>query len=140
MLLVSNQINYLIPEVKPWDTGCSNSITLSDYRVEIKCDKDLLSLEQDKHLTKTVNVSIVYDLNACIRNPSKNFKFKNWLYGANNIVKHSDQEKYVCSSGYEITFDGTGLLGFDNDFNRNVIIVVVDNSSSSHSEDGNNDF
>ena len=139
MLLVSNQVNYLIPEVKPLHTACSNSITHSEYRVEIKCDKDPFSLEQDKHLTETVNVSIVYDLNACPRNPSKNFKFKNWLYGATNIIKHGDQEKYVCG-GYEITFDSTGLWDFDNDFNSNVIIVVVDNSSSSHSDNGKNDF
>ena len=42
----------------------------------IKFDKDPLAPEQNNYLTKTVNVYIVYDLNACQRNPTNNVKFK----------------------------------------------------------------
>ena len=79
-------------------------------------------------MTKIVNVCIVSDLATWLRNPTNNFKFKNFLFRATNIIKNSDKEKYVCS-GYEITFDSAGSWSFDNDFIRNVIIFGVDNSS-----------
>ena len=63
------------------------------------------------------------------RNPTNNFKFKNCLFGATNIVKNSDKEKYVYT-GYRITFDSAGVWSFDNDTPRNVTIFGVDNSSS----------
>ena len=50
-------------------------------------------------MTKIVNVYIIYDLAAWPKNPTNNFKFKNCLFGATNIVKNSDKEKYVYS-GY----------------------------------------
>ena len=31
------------------------------------------------------------------RNPTKNFKFKIYLFGASSIVKNSDGEKYLYS-------------------------------------------
>ena len=37
--------------------------------------------------------------NAFPRKPTNNFKFNNCLFGAANIVKNSDKEKYVYS-GY----------------------------------------
>ena len=54
--------------------------------------------------------------------------FKNCLFGAMNIVKNSDKEKYVYSR-YRITFDSACSWSFNNDFSRNVIIFCVDNSS-----------
>ena len=45
--------------------------------------------------------------NAFPRKPTNNFKFNNCLFGAANIVKNSDKEKYVYS-GYWITFDSAG--------------------------------
>ena len=39
-----------------------------------------------------------------------------------------------------IAFDGLGLLKFDNDFARNVIIFGVDNSLSFHCDNRKNDF
>ena len=83
-------------------------------------------------MTKIVNVYIVYDLDAWPRNPTNNFKFKNCLLGATNIVKNSDKEKYV-SSGYGKTFDSAGSWSYDNDFATNVISFGVDDNSSSHS-------
>ena len=42
--------------------------------------------------------------------------------------------------GYGIAFDGAGLWSFGNDFDRNVVISGVDNSSSSHTDNCHNDF
>ena len=86
-----------------------------------------------------VDVYIVYDLDAWSRNTTNNFKFKNCLFGAINVVKYSDKEKYV-NSGYGITVDSAGLWSFDNDTARNVIIFGVDNSSSSHTDNRKNNF
>ena len=90
-------------------------------------------------MTKIVNVYIVYDVDAWPRNPTNNFKFKNWLFGATNIVKNSDKEKYVYS-GYGITFDSAGSWSFGNDFARNVISFGVDNSLSSQADNRKNNF
>ena len=49
------------------------------------------------------------------------------------------KKKYVYSR-YAITFDSAGSRSFDNDFARNVVIVGVDNSSSSHSDNRKNNF
>ena len=72
----------------------------------IKFDKHPLAVEQNNYLTKIVNVYIVYDLVAWPRNLTNNFKFKNCLFGATNIVKNSDREKYVYI-GYGIIFNST---------------------------------
>ena len=82
-------------------------------------------------MTKIINVYIAYDLDPWPRNPNNNFKFKNYLFEATNIVKNSNQEEYVYS-GYRITFDSAGSWTFDNDFTRSAVIFGVDNSSSSH--------
>ena len=58
----------------------------------IKLDKDPLATEQDNYFTKIVN-----DLAAWPRNPTNNSKFRNCLFGATNIVKTSDKEKYFYS-------------------------------------------
>ena len=71
----------------PLYTAFLHSIKLSGYRIEIKFDKDPLALEQNNYLTKIVNVYIVYDLDVWPRNPTNNFKIKNFLFGATNIVK-----------------------------------------------------
>ena len=73
------------------------------------------------------------------KDPSDNFKFKNCLFGATNIVKNSDKEKYLYS-GYGITFDSGSFWSFDIDAARNVIIFGFDNSSSSHSDNRKNNF
>ena len=104
----------------------------------IKFDKDPLAVAKNNYLTKIVNVYIVYDLVAWPRNPATSFKFKNFSFGATNILKNSDKEKYVYS-GYEITFDSADSWSFDNDFARNCVIFVVNNSSS-HSNNHKNNF
>ena len=72
-------------------------------------------------MNKIVNAYIVYDLVVWPRNPTNNFKFKNYLYRATNVVKNSDKEKYVYSR-YGITFDSGDSWSFDNDFARNIIL------------------
>ena len=111
----------------------------------IKFDKDLLAVEQHNYLTKSVNVYIVYELYDWPKNPTNNFKFKTCLFGATNVVKSSDKEKYVYR-GYGITFVQIcknihylynlyiickNWWSCVNDTVRNVIIFYVDNSSSS---------
>ena len=105
----------------------------------IKFNKDPLAVEQNNYLTKILNFNIVYDLAAWSKNPTNNFKFKNCLFGATNIVKNSDKEKYVYS-GYGITFDSGGSWSFDNGTARNVIIFDGYSSSSSHVDNRKNNF
>ena len=112
---------------------------LSGYRIKIKFDKDPLAVEQNNYLTKIVNVCIVYELNHSPKNPSINFKLKNYIFGATSIIKNIDKEKYVYS-GYGITFDSADFWSYDNDNVRNFIISGVDNSSSSHSDNHKNNF
>ena len=126
-------------KLKPLYTTLLHSIKISGYIMRIKFDKDSLAVEQNTYLTKIVNVHIANELNAWPRNLTNNFKFKNGLFGAINIVKNSDKEKYV-QSGYGITFDSGGFWSFDNDTARNVIIFGVDNSSSFNSDNRNNNF
>ena len=68
---------------------------LFEYRIRINFDKDPLAIEQNNYLGKIENVYIVYDLDAWSQDPTNNFKFKNWLFGATSKVKSSDKEKYV---------------------------------------------
>ena len=105
----------------------------------IKFDKDPLAVEQNNYLTKIVNVYIVCDLDAQPKLPLGNFALKNRLFGATNIVKNSDKDKYVYS-GYGIAFDGKDEWSFGNDYATNVTIFEVDNSSSSHTDNLKNNF
>ena len=79
-------------------------------------------------MSKIVNVYIVCELYDWQKNPTNNFKFKNWLLEATHIVNNSYKEKYVYS-GYEITLNSTDWWSLDNDSVINVIIFGVDNSS-----------
>ena len=86
-----------------------------------------------------MNAYIAYDLDVSPNVPLRNFTLKNCLFGATNIVKNSDKEKYVHSV-YGITFDGKGSWSFGNAYARNVIIFGVDNNSSSHTDNLKNNF
>ena len=52
----------------------------------------------------------------------------------------TQQTRATKESGYGITFDNAGSWEFDNDFAINVIILGVDNGSSSHSDNRKNNF
>ena len=60
--------------------------------------------------------------------PLKNFTLKKCFFGATNIVKSSDKDKWVFS-GYGIAFFGRDCWNSSNDTGRNVIFFGVDNSS-----------
>ena len=126
-------------KLQPLYAAFLHSLKLTGYKIGIKFNKDSLAVEQNNYLTKIVNVYIAYDLATWPRNPTNNFKCKNCLFGATNIVKNSDKEKYVYS-GCAITFDSGGSWSFDNGTGRNVIIFVVDISSSSHVDNRKNNF
>ena len=55
-------------------------------------------------MTKIVNVYFAYDLDAWPKVPLRSFTLKYCLFGATNIVKNSDKEKYVYSG------KGSGVL------------------------------
>ena len=59
----------------------------------IKFDKDPLVVQQNNYLSQIVNVYVVYDLDAWLRNPTTDRILKNYLFGATNLVKNSDKEK-----------------------------------------------
>ena len=59
----------------------------------IKLDKDPLSVEQKKYLTKILNFHIVYDLDAQAKRPLRSFAIKKCLFDATSIVRNSDKEK-----------------------------------------------
>ena len=87
-------------------------------------------------MTKIENLYIVYDLDGWPRYPTKNFKFKNCLFGTTSVVKNSDKEKYLYS-GYGAKFDS---VGFGVLITTLLEIFGVDNSSSSHAKNCKNNF
>ena len=82
-------------KLKPLYTPFLYSIKGTGYKIGIKLNKDLLAVEQNNWLTKIVNVYIVHNLDAWSRKPTNNFKFKNYLFRATNILQNSDKENYV---------------------------------------------
>ena len=78
--------------------------------MRIKLGKNLLAIEKNNYLSKIVNFFIVYNLNDLLKDPFNNFKSKNCLFGATNILKNSDKEKYVYSQ-YGITFVSGSFFG-----------------------------
>ena len=121
-------------KLKPLYAAFLHSVTLSGNRTGIK-----FNVEQNCYFTKIVNFYIVFELKDWPRNANNNFKFKSCFFGATNIVKNSDKEKSV-HSGYGITFNSTDWWSFDSDTARNVIILGVDNSSSSHADNRKSNF
>ena len=55
--------------------------------MRIKYDQDLLAVEHNNYLTTIVNLHFVYVLEIWLRSLTNNFKFRNYLFGATNIVK-----------------------------------------------------
>ena len=95
-------------------------------------------MKQNNYATRIGNAYIVYDLDNWPKVSFRNFTLKK-LFGATNIVKNSDKEKYKYS-GYGIAFDGKGSWNFGDDFARNVVIFGIDSNSSSHTDNQKNDF
>ena len=64
-----------------------HGIKLSGHKMGTKFNAYLLAVKLNNYLIKIGNVYIVYDLDAWPRNPTNNFEFKNYLFGATSIVK-----------------------------------------------------
>ena len=54
--------------------------------MRLKLDKDPLAVEQNNYSTKGTNAYIIYDLHSWSRNPTNNYKFKNWLFDTTIVV------------------------------------------------------
>ena len=79
-----------------------------------------------------VNIFIVYELDIWSRDSNTDFTLKDCLFGAVNVTKNVDPDKYVYT-GYRIGFDSRSALSLpDGSIGKNVIIFGVDISSSVH--------
>ena len=61
------------------------------------------------------------------------------MFATTNIAKNSDKSKYVYSN-YGKSLDGAGLWSFGNNFPRNFVKFVVDDSLLSHTDNHKNNF
>ena len=86
-----------------------------------------------------LNLYIIYELNYWPRYHINNFPLKNCLFGTVKLVRNT-VESIFTYNGLGIVFDGKCSWSFGNDFARNVVIFVVDNSSSSHTHNRKNNF
>ena len=75
------------PKLKQLYITFLHSINSSRYRMQIKLNKDLLTVQQNSYPTKIVNSYIVYYLDAFPKIPLENFKLKNCWFGAHSIKK-----------------------------------------------------
>ena len=91
--------------------------------------------KKNNYASRIVNVYIVYDLDNWPKNPLIIF----CLFGGTNIVNNNHKEKYVYS-GCGTAFEGKGGWKFGSDFARNFVLLGVDNSSSSHTDNIKNGF
>ena len=126
-------------KLKPLYTAFLHSKNLSEYRIEIKFEKDPLAVEENNYTSKVANGYIVCDLDAWPKIPLRNFTINNCLFGAASITKNISKEKYMYG-GYGTAFNGKDEWSFDNDTARNVVFFGVDNSSSSHADNLKNNF
>ena len=62
------------------------------------------------------------------KNSAQKFYIKKLFFGATNIVKTNDKEKYVHSD-YRVAFDGNLVMNL-----LEVLMIEVDNSSLSHTD------
>ena len=74
-------------QLNPLYTAFLHNIKLSEYRLRKKFDEFPLAVAQSNCKNKIGNAYIFYDLYTCPKNPTNNFKIKNCLFGATNIVK-----------------------------------------------------
>ena len=120
-------------KIKPFDTILEPTITnLASGRVILKFNNSVLVQKS----------YIVCELNNCPRNSTNNFPVKivylvqMFIYLV-KLVRKAIKSKFTCN-GRGIASDG-GLWSFGNGFSRNVIFGV-DNTSSSHTDNGKNNF
>ena len=72
------------------------------YKIVIQFKNTPLVVEQNDHATKIVNAYIVFNLDKWVKVPLNNFKIKNCLFGATNIIKNSNNVYNVYSKNMHI--------------------------------------
>ena len=108
------------------------TLSYSGTKTKLKFTGSYLKQDQISYTHgKVVNVYIVYELGASGSNDNDP-TLKNCLFGAVTLTKNADIDKYGYS-GYGIGFDRRSSFSFPGGgFGQNILIFVVDMSSSSH--------
>ena len=127
--------------IDPPTTSLSPSINYVGNKIRVKFTGSCL--KQSNKLTythgKVVNIYIVYELGASsshVNDPT----LKNCLFGAVNLTKNADIDKYRYS-GYGIGFDRRSSFSFPGGgFGQNVLVFGADMSSSAHINNKKNDI
>ena len=97
-----------------------------------KFSGNCLSMSGISLYQKAVNLYISYIIDACPRDLNANFTPGNCLFGAVELTKNADPDKYSYS-GYGIGFESRSKFSLpDSGSGKNIIIFRVDNSSSVH--------
>ena len=126
----------------PAATNNSLNPELNYYGTKTKIKFSGNCLKQSNHIfnhKKVVNIYIVYELAASSSHASDT-TIKNRLFGAVNLTKNADIEKYKYS-GYGIGFDRRSSLSFPSGgFGQNVLSFGADMSTSTHIDNKKKDI
>ena len=127
--------------IDPPTTSLSPSINYVGNKIRVKFNGSCL--KQSNKLTythkKIVHIYIVYELGASSSNVNDP-TLKICLFGAVTLTKNVDIDKYG-HSGYGTEFDKRGSFSFPSGgFGQNVLIFVVDMSSSTHIDNKKKDI
>ena len=127
--------------IDPPTTSLFPSINYVGNKIRVKFTGSCL--KQSNKLTythgKVVNIYIVYELGASTSNDN-DATLKNCLFGAVNLTKNADIDKYGYSD-YGIRFDRRGNFSFPSgEFGQNILIFGVDMSSSAHIDNKKRDI
>ena len=122
--------------ITPYDTSDNSLTSLIDHygsKVKLKFNEDCLTQSNKLRYDygHKVIAYIVYELGATGSSIS-DLILKNFLFGAVNLTKNADVEKYGYS-GFGMGFDRRSSFTFPGGgFGQNVLIFGVDISSSAH--------
>ena len=112
----------------PATSNISLAPSLNYFGTKTKLKFDGSCLKQDKitfTCGKTVNIYIVYEINLRDCEYDDYPTLENSLFGAVNLVKNSDIDRYKYS-GYGIGFDRRETFSIANGFGKNVIVFRAD--------------
>ena len=89
---------------------------------------------------KIVNIYIVYEINKKGNTITSDLTLENCLFGAVTLTKNVNIDRYGYS-GYGIGFDRKGIFSFSGGgYGKNVLILEVDMSFSTHIDNKKNDI
>ena len=129
-----------ISSIKTSDYGITSYLSYYDTnKVRVKFNGGCLKQDQGIFLHGgIVNICIVYEITDNF-NVSNYPILENCLFGAVKLTENADIDKYGYS-GYGIGFDRHGSFSFGNGVGRNVIIVGVDISASTKTDNRKKDI